>query len=191
MLPGLKSPPHLIRLMVLDQHLRRTVGGLRDLAAPLGDLAQLDLPVRRVLIVENLQSALALPDLPDTVALAGLGKGVAVLRSLPWLIEAEVHYWGDIDSHGLHILNLARRELPGVRSFLMDEATLLDHKDLWGMEEHPYLADDLDALSPAERKLFESLATNQWGQQVRLEQERIDWARVAGGLAAISLGALK
>jgi hypothetical protein len=179
---GLKAPPVLLRLRVLDQALRQRFGGLCDISAPIEELMRLDLPAKRVLVVENLQSALALPDLLGAVVFTALGKSVSLLASLPWVRATQVHYWGDIDTHGLHILHHARTHLPEVRSILMDEFTLLSHQVLWSEEPTQYGAEDLDMLDAAERWLYRDLKRHRWGYNVRLEQERIDWNAVIRAL---------
>ena len=97
---GLKQAPHSIRLLVLDDSLRRHLGGLGDVSAPVEELAALNLPVARVYIVENLQTGLAFGDLPGAIVFMGLGYGVDVLARLPWLAQVECVYWGDLDTHG-------------------------------------------------------------------------------------------
>src|SRR5579859_7254278 len=78
---GLRRPPHLTRLIILDEALRAHVGGIRDLSAPAHELADLNLPAQRVYIVENLQTALAFGDLPRSVVFMRLGYGIdAVAR---------------------------------------------------------------------------------------------------------------
>lgn len=84
-LSGLRREPDLLRLRLLDPGLRRSLGGLSDLTAPVAELAGLGLAPARVLLVENLQTGLALPDLPGTVALMARGYAVEVYATLPWL----------------------------------------------------------------------------------------------------------
>ncbi len=57
--------------------------------------------------------------------------------SLPWLRDVEVHYWGDLDTHGFAILDRLRAWLPQTRSVLMDRETLLAHQDRWVVEDRP------------------------------------------------------
>lgn len=172
---GLKAPPQLIRLRILDSDLRARVGGLGDISAPWEQVADLDIPVTNAFIVENLQTGLAFDDLPGSVVIMQLGYGVDVLGRLPWLATARCLYWGDLDTHGFAILNRARVYLPELRSVLMDEKTLLRHRDLWVEERDPNSADALPLLSASEQALYYSLKQNFWGQGVRLEQERIAW----------------
>lgn len=173
---GLRREPDRLRLRVLDAGLRTHVGGLGDIHAPFEHLAALALPVSRVFIVENKQTGLAFDDLPGAVVLMARGYAVDRLHELPWLRAAEaVHYWGDLDTHGLAILGRLRGHLPQVRSLLMDEATLLSHRALWVTEPQPHRADTIDHLEAAEQALYRDLRGDRWGVRVRLEQERIGW----------------
>jgi hypothetical protein len=172
---GLKQLPYLIRLRVLDDKLRRKIGGLSDITIPWEELASLELPISWVLIVENLQTGLAFDDMPGTVVLMRLGYSVDVLSRLPWLTHAKCFYWGDLDTHGFAILHRARSYLPQLRSMLMDEHTLLMHRELWVQEKEQHSSQELRLLSQPEQALYQRLKQQTWGQNVRLEQERIDW----------------
>ncbi|AMO68645.1 hypothetical protein DOK_09631 [gamma proteobacterium BDW918] len=172
---GLQAPPQLIRLRILDDRLRQRVGGLSDLSTPWKQLAELDLPVSNVFIVENLQTGLAFDDLPGSVVIMHLGYGVDVLGRLPWVARAHCVYWGDLDTHGFAILNRARSYLPKLTSVLMDEVTLRSHQDLWVEEKDQHAADTLPLLTGSEQAVYQAIKRNAWGQNVRLEQERIAW----------------
>ena len=116
-------------------------------------------------------------DVPDRREWCIWGKGFEVDRagSLPWLVDADVHYWGDLDTHGFAILDRLRAWLPQTRSFLMNRETLLAHRDRWGTEASPTRA-LLRHLTDEEADLFGELVTDQFADRLRLEQERIDWA---------------
>jgi hypothetical protein len=172
---GLKAPPQLIRLRILDDGLRQRVGGLGDISAPREQLADLGLPVSNVIIVENLQTGLAFDDLPGSVVIMQLGYGVDVLGRLPWVAKAQCFYWGDLDTHGFAILNRARSYLPELTSVLMDETTLRSHQDLWVEEKDQHATETLPLLTDAEQAVYQAIKRNTWGQNVRLEQERIAW----------------
>lgn len=172
---GLRPLPSTIRGRLLDPELRACAGGLEDIAAPPGDWAALNLPARQVLIVENLQTGLAFPDLPGTVVFMGLGYAVDLLKEIPWVGSRPCHYWGDLDTHGLAILGHLRGVLPETESLLMDQVTLLAHRALWVEETKQHGAAALPGLTAAEQDLYEGLATHRWGPSVRLEQERIPW----------------
>lgn len=172
---GLKAPPQLVRLRILDQRLRNLVGGLCDITAPIEQLANLDISASRVFVVENLQTGLAFSDIPGAIVIMRLGYNVDVLAHLPWIARAQCIYWGDVDTHGFAILNRARTYLPGIRSVLMDEETLLSHRSLWVEEKEPHPATELTLLTEAEKTVYFGIRHQRWGQNIRLEQERIAW----------------
>lgn len=173
---GLRREPDRFRLRVLDSALRARVGGLGDIHAPFEELAALSLPARRIFIVENKQTGLAFDDLPESVVLMARGYAVDRLHELPWVqAAASVYYWGDLDTHGLAILGRLRGHLPQVQSLLMDEATLLAHRDLWVTEPKPPLVETIEHLNAAEQTMYSDLRSDRWGVRVRLEQERIGW----------------
>jgi len=179
---GLRKPAHRVRIRLLCQSLRSLVGGLCDIEAPVGELAILPIAPRAVVIVENLETGLALPEIPGTVVIMRLGNAVSALGSLHWLNGVKAVYWGDIDTHGFAILDRARKTLPQLRSVLMTEDTLLNHRQLWVQEALQCSNIALDALSSAERTVYEKLRAGTWGQRVRLEQERLAWPQAMEAL---------
>jgi len=172
---GLKPLPVGLRVRVLDPQIRARVGGLSDIVARTEELSQVPITPERVFVVENLQTGLALPDLPGCIAFMGLGYSVELLASISWIRNAECVYWGDCDTHGLAILSKVRGQLPTVRSLMMDEETLHSHKALWSVEAKQHAAPSLPNLLPEEAALYLALKRNQWHDRVRLEQERIGW----------------
>lgn len=172
---GLKQIPHTLRLRLLDKNMRARFGGLEDITVPLHQLATLNLTVKQVYIVENLQTGLAFGDLPESIVIMQLGYGVEVLTQLPWLQNTDCLYWGDIDTHGFAILNRARSHLPNLRSILMDEDTLHRYQHLWVSEQTQNATCELPLLTSAEQAVYHNLKQQHWGMNVRLEQERVDW----------------
>ena len=172
---GLLKPTHRIRIRILCPTLRTQLGGLRDIEAPVEELAELPIEPKSVLIVENQETGVALPDLEGVVAVMKLGNAVSALALLPWLHDRPSIYWGDLDTHGLAILSRARHHLPLLRSLLMDEATLLENKSLWGQEPSQHPDAGLPNLTASERAVFDGLKGNVWGHKVRLEQVRLPW----------------
>jgi len=172
---GLRPLPNLVRINILDAALRERVGGIRDLAAPIDDLAQLDLPARCLFVVENLQTGLAFDDLKSTVVVMGLGYGIDALQKLRFADQAAIFYWGDFDTHGFAILSRARGFFPHLKSLMMDESTLLRYRDLWGEEPTQHAGESLPNLSEAELATYRDLKQHRWRFSVRLEQERISW----------------
>ena len=63
-------------------------------------------------IVENEINFLAFPRVEDSLLIFGSGYGVGRLKALKWLHECELYYWGDIDVHGLAILDSVRGNFP-------------------------------------------------------------------------------
>ncbi|MDO5609749.1 MAG: DUF2220 family protein [Pseudomonadota bacterium] len=171
---GLRPPPERLRLRILDAELRRQVGGLGDVTAPLEQLAALRLRPGRVLVVENRDTGLALGELPGTVAFMALGYAVDQLARIPWLADVPMAYWGDIDSHGLAILDRLRHHLPQACSLMMDERTLLAHLPLCVRELRPLRA-SLTHLDAQEAALYAALQDGRHGADLRLEQERLPW----------------
>ena len=166
---GLLDPPSLVRLRFLDTAL--APGGLRDLAAPARELAGLAVAGARVLVVENLQTLLALPDASGVIAVHGSGYAVDRLGEIGWIRDRPVDYWGDLDRDGFAILDRLRAHCPDVRSLLMDAETLLDHRHLWTPDPTDGQA-VLGRLTGEERAVVALLADH---GGVRLEQERLRW----------------
>jgi hypothetical protein len=172
---GLRRPPTRMRVLLLCPELRRSAGGLRDIEAPLEQLRELNIAPQRALIVENLETAYALPDFPATVAFAKLGNAVSLVSQMPWVRNIPIVYWGDIDTHGFNILALARRTLGNVSSILMDEATLDAHRERCIPEPCQMCSADTSILTQAESAVYLGLLRNTWGKSLRLEQERLEW----------------
>jgi hypothetical protein len=118
------------------------------------------LDVARVFVVENESAGLAFPPMPGSVVVLGLGHAVSLIAAARWLADCEVHYWGDLDTHGFAMLDRLRASLPLARSLLMDRATLLAHRPLWTNEEAPYIA-SLDRLTTEEAALYADLRYDQ------------------------------
>jgi len=182
---GLAKQPIRMRMRLLGNDLRREVGGLCDIEAPVEELAALPIAPRLAFVVENLESALALPAVPGSVALMKLGHAVNLLRLLPWLRNARIVVWGDIDTHGFAILDRIRSAFAQAESILMDRETLLSCRELWAEEPQPYNGPALERLATSERQVFDRLVDGTWGVRVRLEQERVPWALVKTTLERI------
>jgi hypothetical protein len=179
---GLRSKPAVIRFRVLDRALR--LHGLDDVSTPAEQFAALDLPVRRVFITENEINGLAFPAAEQSMVLFGLGYGLERLSAIPWLRDKTIFYWGDLDTHGFAILDKLRAIFPEARSFLMDRATLLDHRAFWGEEPERY-DKSLARLTAEEIAVFDDLRFDRLGKRVRLEQERISMGHIARTVAAL------
>jgi hypothetical protein len=179
---GLRTKPVLVRFRILDG--RQSLCGLTDLTVPVAQFAGLDPAARRVFITENEVNGLAFPDMEDSLVVFGLGYGLGLLSNAAWLQGREIHYWGDVDTHGFAMLEQLRSYFPRTRSLLMDRETLDAHWTLRSVEDSPY-AGSLERLTPAENALYDDLRFDRLGRRVRLEQERIAFGwlqRVLAGL---------
>lgn len=173
---GLRAKPGLVRLRPAPS--LGLPAPLTELAVRPDELARLPITPRVAIIVENEISYLSVNVPDDGVVLWGKGFDVDRAGRLPWLAAARVRYWGDIDTHGLAILNRLRAWLPDTASVLMDRETLLAHRDRWVTEDRPATS-ILSRLTIPEQELYTDLVTDRLGERVRLEQERIDWQWVS------------
>ena len=176
---GFRDKPRRIRLRPLDSGMPFLTSGAvppvivdDEITVTAATFARLDLAVSRVFITENEINFLAFPNVPASIAIFGAGYGFDNLAAADWLARCDIHYWGDIDTHGFAILNQLRASFPRVESMLMDEETLLAHRSRWVSEGRPVMT-DLSRLTVNERRLYDQLCRNHWGDRVRLEQERI------------------
>jgi hypothetical protein len=183
---GLAAKPGSVRLR-FDPRVLGMPEGLTEATLRVSELAALRPQVRRALIIENEVSYLSAPIPDGGVVVWGRGYDAGSPTALDWLREAAsrgtVDYWGDLDTHGFAILNRVRSHLPGVRSVLMDRATLVAHESRWGTEPTPTNA-SLPHLTVPERELYENLVTDRYARALRLEQERLDWGYVVHRLTA-------
>ncbi|WP_028582798.1 DUF3322 domain-containing protein [Desulfogranum japonicum] len=159
------------RLLGADDVLIPGVGE-QDFTVTADMFSRLPVKVQKVFVTENEINFLAFPPVTDAMVIFGAGYGFEQLAAATWLAERNLYYWGDIDTHGFAILNQLRLLFPNMVSLLMDEATLLAHRTLWGTEPTPENS-ELTRLTPVEQKVYDQLRWNHWGENIRLEQERI------------------
>jgi hypothetical protein len=167
----LKYKEPLVRFRILDTKISQAFfSGLDDISIPVNQFEKLELPLRRVIIVENkttLYTTLTLPNMNDSIAIFGAGYSVCNLKNADWINRMELLYWGDIDTHGFEILSQVRGYFPHTKSILMDKTTF-----------DKYFENDLGTpsvifadlhLNEQEKELYHLLKLNNW----RLEQEKI------------------
>ena len=172
---GLRTEAPLVRFRFLDPALY-IQGSLSDVSLPPEEFAALGSPAERVFITENRVNGLAFPRHPAAMVVFGLGYGLERLSEILWLRDVDVHYWGDIDTHGFGMLNRLRASLPHAQSFLMDRETLEAHRRLWGREPAGgQYTGDTSRLTGVEEALYGDLLTGRLGKRIRLEQERISY----------------
>lgn len=163
---GLRERELLRAVAILDPAHRR--GLPRLFAASDRELAAVKLAPPQVLVVENLQTLEALPDVPDTIAVFGWGGHAMAVAEFPWVRDAlRVLYWGDLDTDGFAILTRFRAKR-SCESLLMDVATIESCRDL--AVPHPATEPvDANLLTKDELAALELLRR----ERLRLEQERI------------------
>ncbi|MGE0383237.1 MAG: DUF3322 domain-containing protein [Gammaproteobacteria bacterium] len=181
---GFLDKPARIRFRPLDPALNPLPDGrgLPDMTLDAASFAALALPAARVFITENETNFLGFPPLAGAMVIFGAGYGWESLAAARWLQGRELHYWGDIDTHGFAILDALRVHFPRAASLLMDRETLLAHRAQWGTEPEP-VRHDLARLGAAEAALYDDLRLDRIQPGLRLEQERIGFGWLTRRLA--------
>lgn len=167
----LKFSEPLIRFKILDKEIsQKYFSGIDDIAIPVSQFETLNLPIKRVLVVENkttLYTTLTLPKMDRTIAIFGSGYSVFNLKNAHWLSNVKLFYWGDIDVQGFEILSQFRSYFPHAKSLLMDRITFEKF-----FEQDKGTLTNISAklnLTEEEEQLYNILRKNNW----RLEQEKI------------------
>lgn len=168
---NLKFSEPLVRFKVLDKEISNNFfSGLDDIAIPISQFEKLNLPLEKVIVVENkttLYTTLTLPRMIKAIAIFGSGYFVYNLKNVNWFTNLELLYWGDIDVQGFEILSQFRSYFPQTKSVLMDKITF-----------EKFFENDLGTstnittklnLADSEQELYTILKVNNW----RLEQEKI------------------
>lgn len=164
----LVEPAH-VRFRFLDSELRaRVQWPVDDCSVPAPAFADLRWKIPRVLVVENRDVFLCLPEAPHTLAVFGAGKAAALLPACTWMRTAEIIYWGDCDEAGYGILSSLRAHFPHVRSLPMDNAAWMRWKHLATPGRRDPTARH-GRLTDGERVALEAVLKGPWV----LEQERI------------------
>jgi len=171
---NLKYSEPQIRFKILDKEISQIYfSGLDDLAIPVIQFETLNLPINKVLVVENKTTLyttttfLTLPKMEKTIAIFGGGYSVANLKNVNWFENIELIYWGDIDVQGFEILSQFRGYFQQTKSIFMDFVTFgkFFENDLGTLTNISTVLN----LTVSEQELYNILKTNNW----RLEQEKI------------------
>lgn len=168
---NLKFSEPQVRFKILDKEISSNFfSGLDDIAIPISKFENLNLPVEKIIVVENktpLYTTLTLPRMNKAIAIFGSGYSVYNLKNVNWFSNSELLYWGDIDVQGFEILSQFRGYFPHVKSILMDKQTF----DRF-FENDPGTVSNISIelnLTDTEQDLYKILKLNNW----RLEQEKI------------------
>ena len=178
---GLRDWEPLITFRCLDKSIQQRLNlPCAEAAVPLDYINSVDLSDANVFIVENLTNVRTFPEVDNGIVIFGMGSRVVELRSIIWLKDKPVVYWGDLDIYGLRILANYRKQVGPAQSILMDRATLqkyggLSPKNKYQSIEPPML------LEPHEVAAFEICSQ----ENLQLEQERIPAVDVATTVAAL------
>ena len=166
---ALKYREPLIRFRFLDKTLKIKYSfPASDISIPLSEFRQLNLKEHRFLMTENLMNFLTLPDLDNSIALFGSGYAIQSLKSVQWLTNCPIFYWGDLDADGFKILSQLRSYFPQVVSVLMDIKTFETFQG-FAVTVLESSAENLPYLTSEEQILYFALAS----LKQRLEQEHI------------------
>ncbi len=173
---NLKFSEPQIRFKVLDKEIsQKFFSGVDDIAIPISQFEELNLPISKVIIFENkttFYTALTLPKMNKTIAVFGSGFSVHNLKNVRWFDNLELLYWGDIDVQGFEILSQFRSYFPQTKSVLMDEQTFDDFFE--NDSGTPTNISTQLKLTNEEQQLYDKLKENNW----RLEQEKIPFEYV-------------
>lgn len=131
-----------------------------------------ELPADKILVIENEQACLPLFGFDGVIAIVGGGKNIGWLKA-GWLKHKKVYYWGDIDSDGLLILNLARQYCSHIVPIMMNKHTILNHQHLM-VNDTGVINEVPKALNVDEKALFIALKNGNF-LGGRLEQERLEY----------------
>jgi hypothetical protein len=174
---NLKYKEPLIRLKILDNGISHTLFyGVSDLSIPQSQFNTLNIPCKKVIILENktnysnIFNFLTLPSLKNSISIFGQGFSINLLKNAEWLLDKQIIYWGDIDVHGFQIISQLRRYFPKTQSCMMDFETFTNFKDL-AVNGKEISLKTLEHLTPEENRLFEYLMSLK--ENNRLEQEKI------------------
>ncbi len=177
---NLKYKEELIRIRILDDSLaKKLFFGVNDLSIPHTQFVSLNVPCKRVFVLENhtnfsnIFNFLTLPHLAESIAIFGKGFQIGLLKNARWLSDKQIIYWGDIDAHGFQILSQIRGYFPKTHSCMMDFETFNDFKDL-AITGIDTTMPELAHLTPDEHQLFTHLL--ELNERNRLEQEKIPHA---------------
>jgi hypothetical protein len=134
------------------------------------ELAHINLPANRLIIVENEQCLHQLPDLEDCIAILGAGLNLSWLNN-PHFNRKKIAYWGDIDSWGFKMLAIARKAQPNIQSLLMNHSIFKKYRNMTVVEPKPTVIDEPEHLKQIELDCFNDLKNI---LKNRLEQEFIN-----------------
>jgi len=168
----LKYPLPTVRFRILDNKLK--IANLSDISLPINEFEKLNLACKNIFIVENKITTLSFMDIDDSIVIFGSGYSVGTLKNVEWFKNKNIYYWGDIDKDGFAILSQARGYFKQIKSILMNEEVInlfkkFSVEDLKNQNSFKRL----DNLTVDEQKVYQKIEDNFYGDNFRLEQERV------------------
>lgn len=164
-----RKPTGTIAVRGMSESIRQQLGSLRTVWVDGRELMDLQVAASHLLVIENEQPAYVALNMPGTIIVAGCGYDLGWLRA-PWVSCLTIGYWGDLDSHGFDMLELAREYQPLIQSVMMDRETL---------EAHPHASLEPEGapvsrgrLTMDEAQVLATLRARPVAQR-RLEQEKL------------------
>lgn len=114
----------IIRFRVLDRVIKARYNlPFFDISTPISEFRQLRLEAHQFFITENLMNFLTLPAQNNSLVIFGSGYAIQALKSVDWLSQCPIFYWGDLDVDGFKILSQLRSHFPQTVSIMMDTKT--------------------------------------------------------------------
>lgn len=177
-------PSHFIMVRPLCPKVQAELGGLELLQIDHEMLSRYSLPGKIIIIVENVTSGLALPNIENAIAIAGAGGNISFLKN-PIFKEKRVVYWGDIDAKGLAILSDARKLLDSIIPTMMSKEEL-EHFPDQIVEDTTEAPPQPVNLTPSEFLLYDYLSQDSDTSRLRLEQEKLSMSYIQNKIASIT-----
>ncbi len=170
---GLVPPPQTVRIILLDNVLRSKVGGMRDLALTVTDLAKLDIKPRKIYFFDDLSTALSLPDIPGVVAIV-LPSIIGEICKINWIAHSQCVYVSGIEMRSFAVINNLRVYLPNTQAPVLSKNVFMANRDLVSFDDIELEELNADmALTVDESMLYNLLALGTFGRRARIPQERI------------------
>ncbi len=173
---GFKFPQIQIRFRILDAKLY--IGGLNDISITLDEFKTLNLPCKKIFIIENKITTLSFPDTKDSIVIFGQGYGVSALKDIDWFFDKQIYYWGDIDLDGFAILSNLKKYYKHTNSIFMDILTLEDFLHVKVEVKTQNKEKSLSYLNQDEKLVYDRLVNEYYGKNVRIEQEKIPFSYI-------------
>ncbi len=174
---GFKYPLSQVRFRILDS--KYFINGLSDLTLNIKEFKKLDLDIKRVFIIENKVTFLSFFDIKNSIVIFGSGYKISLLKSVEWLKNKDIIYWGDIDEDGFAILSNLRGYFPQIKSIMMDIQTIEKFIHLKvHYNKKSATKEKLSNLTKDEMLVYERLKNDFYAKNFRLEQERIPFEYV-------------